>query len=126
MRGHELPVRFAAFDPDGSRVVTASLDGTIRFWDAASGREIAVLREYQHRGYSAAFSPDGRDVVVAASDDKIARVWDVRAATMSTKDLVSEVCTRLLRGWTRLNRDEMRISGYPDGNENVLYCHNDD
>ena len=34
----------AAFSPDGTRIVTASADGTARLWDAASGAEIAVLQ----------------------------------------------------------------------------------
>ena len=34
----------AAFSPDGSRIVTASDDKTARIWDAATGKEIAVLR----------------------------------------------------------------------------------
>jgi hypothetical protein len=33
---------------------------------------------------------------------------------MSAKDLVIEVCTRRLRGLTKLSRDEMRLAGYPD------------
>ena len=37
MVGHEAQVNSAAFSPDGKRVVTASVDGTARVWDAASG-----------------------------------------------------------------------------------------
>ena len=40
----------AAFSPDGSRIVTASDDKTARIWDAASGKEIAVLRGHENRG----------------------------------------------------------------------------
>ena len=43
--GHASPVTSAAFSPDGSRIVTASDDKTARIWDAASAKEIAVLRD---------------------------------------------------------------------------------
>ena len=56
-------VRSAAFSPDGSRIVTASADNTARIWDAATAKEIAVLRGY--RVNSAAFSPDGSRIVTA-------------------------------------------------------------
>ena len=42
--GHDGSVHSAAFSPDGSRIVTASADKTARIWDAASAKEIAVLR----------------------------------------------------------------------------------
>ena len=37
----------AAFSPDGSRIVTASWDNTARIWDAATAKEIAVLRGHE-------------------------------------------------------------------------------
>ena len=60
---------------DGTRVVTAPDDKTARLWDAATGKEIAVLRGHDDTVRSAAFSPDGTRVVTA-SDDKTARLWD--------------------------------------------------
>src|SRR6185437_7713683 len=33
-----------AFSPDGRRLVTAQLDGTAVIWDAATGKELHVLR----------------------------------------------------------------------------------
>jgi tetratricopeptide (TPR) repeat protein len=38
LQGHTSPVHGAAFSVDGRRVVTGSHDGTIRSWDAATGR----------------------------------------------------------------------------------------
>jgi WD40 repeat protein len=52
---------------------------------------------------SAAFSPDGTRLVTGATDNA-ALIWDVHVATMSTKDLVTEVCTWRLRGLTRLSQ----------------------
>jgi len=114
LRGQEsLVVISAAFSADGSRIVTASDDKTARIWDATTGREIAVLRGHEDAVNRAAFSPDGLRIVTA-SDDKTARIWDVHFATMATKGLITEACTRRLLGLTKLTRDEMRLAGYPD------------
>ena len=75
LSGHENEVTSAAFSPDGARIVTASADETARIWDAATGKEITVLRGHENRVTSAAFSPDGARIVTA-SWDKTARIWD--------------------------------------------------
>jgi WD40 repeat protein len=103
----------ADFSPDGARIITASNDRTTRVWDAATGKEIAVLRGHEGSVRSAVFSPDGAGVVTA-SEDRTARLWDVRFATSSTQQLVAEVCRRRLRGLTTLSRDEMRLVGYAE------------
>src|SRR6516162_3689917 len=77
--GHDGSVTSAAFSPDGSRIVTASLDNTARTWDAASAKEIAVLRGHDGTVWSAAFSPDGSRIVTASAD-KTARIWDAASA----------------------------------------------
>jgi WD40 repeat protein len=43
LTGNKGPLLDAAFSPDGRRIVTASLDGTARLWDAASGVELVKL-----------------------------------------------------------------------------------
>ena len=68
-------INTAAFSPDGSRIVTASRDKAARIWDAATGKEIVVLRGHDKAVSSAAFSPDGSRIVTA-SWDKTARIWD--------------------------------------------------
>jgi WD40 repeat protein len=72
-------VNSAAFSPDGSRIVTASEDNTARIWDAATAKEIAVLRGHEGPVNSAAFSPDGSRIVTA-SEDRTARIWDAATA----------------------------------------------
>jgi WD40 repeat protein/energy-coupling factor transporter ATP-binding protein EcfA2 len=77
--GHEGGVNSSAFSPDGVRIVTASDDKTARIWDAASAKEIAVLRGHENSVRSAAFSPDGVRIVTA-SWDNTARIWDAATA----------------------------------------------
>ena len=79
LSGHSGGVRFAAFNIHGTRVVTASRDGTARLWDAASGAELACLR-HDDEVWHAAFSADGARVVTASSD-KTAKVWDAANGT---------------------------------------------
>jgi WD40 repeat protein len=58
--------------------VTASSDKTARIWDAATAKEIAVLRGHDSALWSAAFSPDGSRIITA-SEDKTARIWTLEA-----------------------------------------------
>jgi len=64
-----------AFSPDGTRVVTASVDATARLWDAKDGTPLATLQGHTGYARAVAFSPDGTRVATA-SGDKTARLWD--------------------------------------------------
>jgi WD40 repeat protein len=73
---HHGDVHAATFSSDGTRVVTASRDGTARVWDAATGRPVIAPLEHGGEVHAAAFSPDGTRVVTA-SRDGTTRVWSL-------------------------------------------------
>jgi WD40 repeat protein len=74
---HGGGVQDASFSPDGTRVVTASEDGTAQVWDATTGQKIGQPMRHTDWVHTAEFSPDGSKVVTA-SWDGTARVWDAR------------------------------------------------
>jgi WD40 repeat protein len=68
----------ATFSPDGAQILTASLDGTAKVWDAKSGTEVLTLKGHTGAVWSASFSPDG-ERIVTTSADQVAKVWDARS-----------------------------------------------
>ena len=60
-----------AFSPNGHRLVTGSLDGTVRLWDVDTGQPVgAPLTGHRAPVWSVAFSADGRHL---ASTSKTTR-----------------------------------------------------
>jgi WD40 repeat protein len=57
LHGHRGGVRSVVFSPDGSGLASASHDGTVRFWDATTGRHLATF--LGHLDGWVAFRPDG-------------------------------------------------------------------
>src|SRR6202012_5288770 len=64
----------AAWNRDGTRVVTASADQTARVWDAATGKEIIKLVGHGGSVGQAIWSPDGARILTT-SNDETGRVW---------------------------------------------------
>jgi WD40 repeat protein len=74
--GHHGPVMSIAFSSDGSQIVSASEDGTVRIRPVASSEEqFAPIPGHNARVNQVVFSPD-RSHLVSGSDDKTVRIWD--------------------------------------------------
>ena len=73
--GHDERLSDVAIGPDGTRLATASWDGTAKVWDLRRGRLAATLTGHEDGLTSVAFSPHATRVATA-SFDGTARVWD--------------------------------------------------
>jgi WD40 repeat protein len=76
LRGHTDAVVSSQFSPDGTLVVTGGVDGTVRFWNSATGTAVGHRMRLPGSAAvtAASFNRDGT-LVLVTSDDGIARVF---------------------------------------------------
>ena len=84
-----------AISPDGKRIVSGSVDNTVKVWDADKGTEIAHPQGAHRPVTSVAFSPDGKRIV-SGSQDKTVKVWD---ADKGTETLTLKGHTGMSAAW---------------------------
>ncbi len=86
LAGHQDAVVALAVPANGAWLASASVDGTIRTWDMASGAPLRVLRGLQRSVHALAVSPDGGRLVSAGNGRRLL-VWD--PATGQRPDLLT-------------------------------------
>jgi WD40 repeat protein/transcriptional regulator with XRE-family HTH domain len=86
-------VRSVALSADGRLVASGSWNGTIRMWEAPSGRLLATLHGHTGGLWGVALSADGR-LLASGSFDGTIRLWEVS----------SGACLRTLRSDRRYER----------------------
>jgi WD40 repeat protein len=67
-------VNFAAFSPDGTRVVSGGQDGALILWNAETGKPLIRYEGHTAAVRRLAFSSDGR-TIASGSTDGSARLW---------------------------------------------------
>jgi hypothetical protein len=91
--GHTM--RRLALSPDGKHLLTAGerLDGTARYWDIATGKEIYRLPSKGGAVYDVAITPDGTKLL-SCGGDRLIHVWDastgkqIRELTGHTDEII--------------------------------------
>lgn len=83
VQGHFGPILCVAYSPDGRFLATGSVDRTIKLWEAATGREHAVLK-HDAAVQALAFAPNGKELVAGLGYHPQAKfgpgrlaLWDV-------------------------------------------------
>jgi WD40 repeat protein len=73
----------ATWSPKGERIVSTSIEGIIKIWDALTGEE---LTRFGERDFSdirgVAWSADGTRIATASIGLKVARVWDAESGAL--------------------------------------------
>src|SRR5215207_775709 len=84
IKGHKAEIWRVAFSPDGTKLASASQDGTAKVWSAATGKNLLELHGHKTGGVnSVAFHPDGNRLVTAG-DDRTVRIWAVTGEELLT------------------------------------------
>jgi WD40 repeat protein/HEAT repeat protein len=79
--GHDAAINDVAFSPDSKRLATASNDGSVRIWDAVSGKQLLAFRRHTQPPVSVHFSPDGNRLVSSS----------VTGLTFGTTEVTGEI-----------------------------------
>jgi WD40 repeat protein/tRNA A-37 threonylcarbamoyl transferase component Bud32 len=81
-----------AISVDGSRIVSGSRDGTVKVWDARSGKDLLTLKRNKGWVNSVAFSSDGTRIVSGSRFGTI-KMWDAHTGKelLALKGMVSSV-----------------------------------
>jgi WD40 repeat protein len=124
------------FSPNGSRLLGLDQDGVLKFWEVATGNEIATTRLSDMYITHTRFSPDGKRLAVVGNLSQFAtgevrildaenlrEIWSLKGHTLNVLDvafspdgqrLATASADRTARIWDLTTGKEiLKLSGYP-------------
>ncbi len=110
LRGHHAMIHGLSFAPDGRSVVTASKDGTAKFWNPFQAEESDTLPNSERLAW---FSPDGARLITLNGDGRLHR-WNTR-----NREDIGMIGPDLhdprVKGWTISDHGERLAVGRENG-----------
>jgi WD40 repeat protein len=108
-----------ALSVDGRYALSASGDGTLRWWDLESGRCLHTLQGHTGSVTTVALSADGR-FALSGSHDGTLRWWDVEAARCLALYPCEEPVKLVCLGWTPTAQRYRAAANLVDGRVQVF------
>jgi WD40 repeat protein len=108
-------INTAMFSPDGSTILTAGDDGTMRLWNLASRTQLAIFgpsdEPFVTAVNTAVFGTfSAGPAVISGGNDGYIRVWSAEAATPTLSQLERAARDRVTRSYTPAERTEFLSS----------------
>jgi WD40 repeat protein len=119
LKGHNDAVLSLDFSPDGSELVSGSVDNTAIIWDVKQRTQVARLKGHTGDVNAARFTHDGSAVVTASDDDTI-KLW--RASDGALLDTLTGHTDKVVALAVSL-RDGALASGALDGTIKIWDLH---
>jgi WD40 repeat protein len=85
-KGHRSAITGVAICNDGNFAITGALDGSIRYWEVASGK---AIKHWSINIKHISFSPDGRYALIHDIHNKLI-LWDLKSDRILKECLLSE------------------------------------
>ena len=82
LRGHSDAVTALSWSPDGQRLVSSSLDHSVRLWTLPRNASTMTYTASQQAINAASWSPVG-SLIASGGDDSTVRVWNMKGATQN-------------------------------------------
>jgi WD40 repeat protein len=74
--GHQGGINSCVFNGDGTQILSAGDDRTLRLWDTENGETIRAFTGHSNVVMEGVFSPDGHSIL-SAGEDQTLRLWDI-------------------------------------------------
>jgi WD40 repeat protein/cytoskeletal protein RodZ len=121
LHGHTDTVTGLAFSPDGSRLVTSSVDHDAIVWNPRTAEPIMVLHRHTSFVSGVAFSADGRWIATAGPSK--AGVWATRGSDLAGSFLYFVRGNQSPIAAVAFSRSDELATAARDGSIRVVDCH---